>query len=65
MSINLPTRLEGMAEQSQQYSAYYYSLKEAAKTRYRENLQMLGGIRDPYIYWQADSEPRRAEKVEW
>ena len=65
MSINLPTRVEDMAEQSQEYSAYYYILKEAAITRYRENLQMLGGIRDPYIYCQADSELRHTEKVDW
>ena len=54
-----------MAEHSQIFSSYYSSLDEAAKTRYREKLQMLGGIKDPYIYWQVEVELNSAQKVEW
>ena len=31
------------------YSTYYYELDEIAKERYRDKLQKLGGLADPYL----------------
>ena len=36
------------------YSTYYYELDEIAKERYREKLQKLGGLADPYLERRRD-----------
>ena len=37
------------------YSTYYYGLDEITKERYREKLQKLGGLADPYLErWKDD-----------
>ena len=36
--------------------SYYYSLEESSKSRYKEKLALLGGITDPYITMDQDTE---------
>ena len=38
-----------------QLSAYYNDLEEKAKSRYREKLEKLGGMTDPYLNWQSEA----------
>ena len=38
------------------FSGYYSGLDESAKSRYREKLAMLGGIRDPYLMMDLEQE---------
>ena len=41
------------------FSSYYYGLEESAKSRYREKLALLGGIRDPYLAIDLERGERR------
>ena len=54
----------GMAgiEAGTAFSGYYYGLEEAAKSRYREKLSLLGEFKDPY---QAIDLDRETENIYW
>jgi len=36
-------------ESEKRYSQYFRQLDDKAQTRYKEKLQLLGGIEDPYV----------------
>ena len=39
----------GVSMAEAQFSAYHSDLQEKVKTRYREKLEKLGGMTDPYL----------------
>ena len=44
-----PTVMAFSVESKKRYSQYFWQLDDKAKTRYKEKLQLLGGIEDPYV----------------
>ena len=38
-----------------QFSAYFNDFEDKAKSRYREKLEKLGGMTDPYLNWQSEA----------
>ena len=36
------------------FSAYYHTLDDSSKMRYREKLSKLGGLKDPYLTYTKD-----------
>ena len=48
-------------------SKYFLTLSEEAQRQYKEKLQLMGGIEDPYIIWESSSLPERYRNcaVDW
>ena len=44
-----PIAMAFSVESEKRYSQYFRQLDDKAKTRYKEKLQLLGGIEDPYV----------------
>ena len=47
------------------YSTYYYELDKTAKKCYREKLQKLGGLADPYLEASKRTDDQNGGTVDW
>ena len=45
-----------MQQETPMYSSYYYELDDTAKQRYREKMEKLGALEDPYLMYDHGQE---------